>query len=190
MDLPTVGITDLTSLAIEVCDFLERSQIEYALTGGLALSVWGYPRSTIDVDLVLTVIPQSLTSWQNAADTKAPFIVEPDELIFPHMKVYRGLMRREPQSAECVMVDMLIVNPAWSVELMNRRVAIQLQERTIWVSSAEDIILLKLFSPRDKDHEDIQMLMQLRKDRLDFAYIADWSNRLGTADRWRVITSS
>ena len=188
MDLPTAGITDLTSLAIEVCDFLDGSHIEYALTGGLALSVWGYPRSTIDVDLIMTVVPQGLKSWQSTADSKAPFIVEPDELTFPHMKVYRGLMRREPQSAECVMVDMLIVNPAWSTELMNRRIAIPLQGRTIWVSSAEDIILLKLFSPRDKDHQDIQMLMQLRKDRLDLAYIADWSNRLGTADRWREIT--
>src|SRR5437763_1132318 len=128
MDLATISITDLSSLALEVCAFLNRNQFDFALTGWLALSVWGYPRSTMDVDLVLTVVPQTLTSGQSTADSKAPFIMEPDDLIFPHMKVYRGLMRREPHSAECVMIDMLIVNPSWSAEIMKRRVAIQLLE--------------------------------------------------------------
>lgn len=190
MDHPIVNIADLTSLAIDVCDFLDRAQIPYALTGGIALSVWGYPRSTIDVDLVLAVSSQSLNASLNSADPQTPFIMEPDELVFPHMKVYRGLMRRMPESAEWVMVDMLIVDPSWSAEIMTRRQTVQLEQRSIWVCSPEDIILLKLFSPRDKDREDIRMLMQLRKDRLDTAYIADWSTRLGTSNRWLALTST
>jgi hypothetical protein len=37
---------------------LDRAQIEYALVGGLAVAVWGAPRATQDIDLL--VRPESV----------------------------------------------------------------------------------------------------------------------------------
>ncbi|HQR08277.1 MAG TPA: hypothetical protein PLN21_15725 [Gemmatales bacterium] len=104
------------------------------------------------------------------------------------MKIVRGLM--SAAGTEVVIIDLLVVDAAWSLSIMQRRRKGTLRDQSICVSSPEDIILLKLFSPRDKDQEDIRMLIQLRKERLDIAYIIDWSTRLGTANRWHSLAST
>lgn len=174
---------ELTAYAVQVCDFLDREAIPYALTGGMALAYWGYPRSTIDVDLVIA-IDRTRELWKPG--TVTPFMMEPDELIFPHMKVYRGLI--SAPSGDVILIDLLQVDSGWSKSILDRRVSTTLQGKNIWVSSAEDIILLKLFSPRERDKEDIHMLMQIRKGLIDSQYIADWSNRHGTFDRWNELS--
>jgi hypothetical protein len=180
MDLQMPPSEDLAAKAVQVVDFLNREGIEYALTGGMALAFWGYPRSTIDVDIILAV---SLENYRQLKLSRSlPFMMEPDELTLPHMKVCRGLM--PTSSSQVVIIDLLVVDEAWSLSIIQRRLQATLRGRPIWVSSVEDIILLKLFSPRVKDQEDIRMLMQLRKDRLDTAYITEWSRRLGTVVRW------
>jgi hypothetical protein len=32
---------------------LERANIDYAVCGGLAIAVWGAPRATVDIDLLI-----------------------------------------------------------------------------------------------------------------------------------------
>ena len=51
---------DLYQELILVVDCLEAAQIEYALCGGLAVAVHGYPRFTKDIDLLIQ--PENLSS--------------------------------------------------------------------------------------------------------------------------------
>jgi len=49
-------MTDITTLFDElndIIDSLEKSGVEYAVCGGLALAVHGFPRATFDIDILI-----------------------------------------------------------------------------------------------------------------------------------------
>src|SRR5579863_9048419 len=53
-------MTALESALLEVTDALERVGVRYMLIGGLAVSLWGEPRSTLDVDVTIWAEPEEL----------------------------------------------------------------------------------------------------------------------------------
>src|SRR5690348_13586646 len=52
----------ITTLS-HVWQALERAQIDAAVTGGLAVSAWGYFRATRDIDLLIAI---DVNDWQEA----------------------------------------------------------------------------------------------------------------------------
>lgn len=178
-DLPNGN--DLSRYAVQACQFLDREAIPYAMTGGLALAFWGYPRTTTDIDLIVLVDQSPHDFWK--AGVPNLFLLEPDELTFPHMKVWRALM--PASSPNTVVVDLIRVDSSWSAVMMSRRIKATLLGASIYICSAEDIILLKLFSAREKDKEDIRTLVQIRKALLDLNYLEEWASKLGTVNQWK-----
>ena len=47
-----------------VIDLFNKYNIPYMLTGGLAVTVWGRTRSTLDIDIVLDIKRMILKSWR------------------------------------------------------------------------------------------------------------------------------
>ncbi|HQR41372.1 MAG TPA: nucleotidyltransferase [Gemmatales bacterium] len=153
----------------------------FALIGGMALAVYGQPRSTSDVDFIVamdrTVLQEALVK-----DGRAFFVFEPEQLPFPHMYILRSHIKVEQR---LVTIDMIAVDGDWAESIMQRARYIQLNGLSIRVASAEDIILLKLFSERAKDAEDIRGLILQRGSMLDRGYVEQWSGTLGTSARWQ-----
>ena len=50
-------MTQLERALVEITTILDELRIPYMLIGGLAVSLWGEPRATLDVDLSLWVEP-------------------------------------------------------------------------------------------------------------------------------------
>ena len=48
---------------------LDESRIDYVLVGGLAVSLHGYQRVTLDVDVVLAMSPENLERFVDCAKT-------------------------------------------------------------------------------------------------------------------------
>lgn len=53
-------MTDLELALAEVAAALEAIPVPYMLIGGLAVSSWGEPRSTLDVDVTIWTEPEQL----------------------------------------------------------------------------------------------------------------------------------
>jgi hypothetical protein len=53
-------MTPLESALLEVAGAMDRLRIPYMLIGGLAVSLWGEPRSTLDVDVTIWVEPKDI----------------------------------------------------------------------------------------------------------------------------------
>ena len=51
-------------------------------------------------------------------------------------------------------------------------------DRKLWVTAPEELFLLKAFSERARDFEDLVSLASLRELKLDLVYIEDWAARL------------
>ena len=60
-------------------------------------------------------------------------------------------------------------------QAIERAVMVELLDVPIPFASAEDLILHKLFSGRPRDIEDIQGVVQVRGEVIDWAYIEKWA---------------
>jgi len=47
---------EIEKFLIKIVQILENLKIDYFVTGGLAVSVWGRPRATFDIDIVIKLI--------------------------------------------------------------------------------------------------------------------------------------
>lgn len=170
-----------------VSDYLNQLGIPYALTGGMALAVWGQPRSTADVDLFIAIASKDIELLQHQLGS--PFVFEPEELPFPHMRLFRAHLHGETKQI-LVTVDMIVVDSSWTASIVARRKLISIQGKPIWVTTVEDLLLLKLFSLREKDHADCRGIILQRGDQLDREYLETWANTLGTSSAWNHLLES
>lgn len=168
------------------CAFLEAQQLDYALVGGLAFALWGQPRTTFDVDLVVAGGADRVEPLRSAIRQEAAFLLEPETLSLPpHTFVLRAHVLDAPSAEpDVILVDFLFLDPLLTQEILRRRVAVDLAGRQVWICSAEDLILLKLIAGREKDLLDAKGVLRARSDRLDFAYLEPWVERLGCQQKW------
>lgn len=62
--------------------------------------------------------------------------------------------------------------------ILDRRRRITLEARDVWLISPEDLILLKAFSKRERDFEDLVALFRHSGSKVDKPYIDKWAASL------------
>ena len=89
---------------------LERREAAYALCGGLAMAVYGVPRATVDVDLL--VPPEALGEVVGAAAARG-FRLEEKALLFGGGAVeIRRLVKTDTATEDYLTLDLVVVTPA------------------------------------------------------------------------------
>jgi hypothetical protein len=176
----------------QTCAFLEAHRIEYALVGGFAAAVWGQPRATFDVDVVVAAGADRVEHLRAAIRQEPAFLLEPETLSFPpYTLLLRAHMLEDPSSAEpgLIVIDFLFMETELARTLLSRRQRVDLAGCPVWVCSAEDLILLKLIAGRAQDLDDIRGILAVRPGRIDLAYIEAWVPRLKCQPNWALVTS-
>lgn len=159
----------LRSALFGALDVLEALHLKYALVGGLAVSAWGEPRATRDADLWVDL--RTRHRELEAALRHGGFDVPAMEQELGQFGVFRS-----KHLASGVFVDMFdAVGPLGEAILRRRKHAI-IAERTVWLASAEDVAVLKAFSDRARDLDDLVVL--LRVTALNKEYVARWAKEL------------
>ncbi len=133
---------------------LRASEIEYALAGGLAVAVWGAPRYTADIDLV--ILESDLVRAQEAARLLG-YDLAADPMDFADGTRIRRVSK--VVGAEIMTLDFMLVRadaPAWA-----NRVAVQLGNTIITVVSREALIRMKVSAGRQQDLLDVAKLKDL-----------------------------
>jgi hypothetical protein len=149
---------------------LDASRIDYVLVGGLAVSLHGYQRVTLDVDVVLAMSPENLERFVDCAKTNnlhpvAPVPLESlkDVPLLRRWRQEKGMLAfglREPDAMSTV-IDVLI-EPSVPYELLRRDAAIrQIGSLQVPVASIDHLIELKTGTGRSKDVIDIEELRKL-----------------------------
>jgi hypothetical protein len=172
-----------------VCDFLDAYGFPYALAGGMAVAVWGEPRATFDVDLVVAIGADLTDKLLSAIRAEPAFIMEPQSLPMPpEINIVRAhLLDKSAQPPAIILVDLLLVSEQFAVSLRSRRVEVSIAAAPRWVCSAEDLIVLKLLSGRVKDLEDVRGIRRVQQESIDEAYVQTWAVRLHCEDIWRSV---
>jgi hypothetical protein len=165
---------------------LERLGIPYCITGSVAASVYGEPRLTADIDLVVLLKPDDIPALR-AAFPDEGYYVPPDETLQDRIARPRGMFNLIHHASQ-FKADIYIAGGdplhAWALEHRRR---IDLGGGGAWIAPPEYVILRKLEYLReggsDKHVRDIRFVLaatEVDRDLLDREI-----ERLGLRAEWR-----
>jgi hypothetical protein len=134
---------------------LDRDGIDYALVGGLAVAVWGAPRATKDVDLLIQ--PADLERAMQALRT-CGFTLSALPFEFKDGTTMQRVSKVDP-SGDLMTVDLMMVDrnlaSAWA-----SRQRLPLGQEQVVVISRDALIAMKALAARPQDLADIQNMQE------------------------------
>jgi hypothetical protein len=138
-----------------IIDVLDRNGIDYALCGGIAMAVHGRPRTTVDIDIMIS--GDSLdTVIQLAA--QLGYTIRGLDLNFGEIKI-RRVSKIEPATKELLTLDLLIVTSQIQ-KIWKTRIKAKLEGGKLSVVSKDGLIALKKIAGRPQDIADIAALRE------------------------------
>jgi hypothetical protein len=168
-------------------DPLERLGLPYCVTGSVAASVYGEPRLTADIDVVLLLGAGDIAALR-AAFPEDAYYVPPDETLrLQTARAARGmfnLIHHATQFKADIYVAASDPLHAWA---LSRRRRISLEGSAMWLAPPEYVILRKLEYLReggqDKHVRDIRFI--LASTEIDRAVLDREVARLGLEAEWQ-----
>jgi hypothetical protein len=130
---------------------LEAQRVDYAICGGVALAVHGYPRFTKDIDLL--ILPTARDRVLGIAEQQG-FLDPAGRIPFENGEVYRT---NKIIGTEILTLDLLLVNAALE-DVWKDREVYGWQGLEVQVVSAPGLIKMKRLAGRDQDLLDIKQL--------------------------------
>lgn len=165
---------------------LERLALPYCITGSVAASVYGEPRLTADIDIVLLLKAPDIQALRSAFP-EADYYVPPEEKLREEVaRNTRGmfnLVHHKSQFKADIYLAARDPLHAWALEHRRR---VDLGGSGAWIAPPEYVILRKLEFLReggsDKHVRDIQFM--LAATAVDRAFLEQEVSRLGVRAEW------
>lgn len=154
---------------------LTENGVRHALVGGLALSVHGYTRATVDIDLVID--PAQLPDARKALAELGLLQTDSPLLRFARVAIFRALAIVDD---EVLIFALLMTDPALWASAIERVLPTEIITATVPVVSAEDLVLLKLMRNDERDRLDIRELVRVTK--IDRQYLQRLAETLGLTE--------
>ena len=161
---------------------LEEARVPYMVTGSTASVVYGEPRATRDVDLVIDPSPAELETFLSTlqADTYVSREAAREAL------VERGMFNIVDLDSGWKADLIFRKERPFSREEFSRRVRADVLGLSLWVLSPEDSLLSKLewakAGASDLQLRDAASIVKLLGETLDGSYLARWAAELGLSD--------
>jgi hypothetical protein len=168
-------------LLAKVVRTLEQLAIEYMITGSIASSLQGQPRSTHDIDIVID-LPQSKAHALAAAFPPPDYYLDREAVI--EAVSTRGMANLiDTVSGDKVDLWLLTETP-FDLSRFGRRYFEEVLGMRIAVSSPEDTILMKLRWSKmsggsAKQFIDAVRVYEVQYEKLDRDYLLEWTLKLG-----------
>ncbi|HEY4612299.1 MAG TPA: DUF6036 family nucleotidyltransferase [Bacteroidota bacterium] len=162
-------------------DRLDALKIPYYVTGSIAVTLYGKPRFTHDIDLVIAIYPAHIPSL--VAQFQKDFYISPEGLqdALTHHSMANIIHNNG------MKVDLWMLNPEneYSLVQFERRRSAEAFGRKVFFISPEDLILQKLLWHKElsaeRDWNDLLGVWEFLSDTLDLSYIQHWAERLSVS---------
>lgn len=181
-------LTPLDPDLVRFAEQLEAHDIPCMVVGSVASTVWGEPRSTLDIDLVIAAQPED-------AERIAAIFCEP-RYYAPPVEV----MRREIARGGRGTFNLIDTTTGLKADIypgandpvnawgMARRVAVEIEAGIIFVAPVSSVIAGKLryyaMSKQDKHLRDIRGMLRLSSAQVDRAFVDEVAQRHGVSAAW------
>jgi hypothetical protein len=177
-------LAPLQALQNLISDFNDQGVI----IGGIAASLLGTPRYTVDLDAVFLVNLDDLPVLLQAATKQGiePRISDP----IPFARKNRVLFLRHVVSG--TDIDLILGILPFEIEMVERSNLISIGPIQLRLPTPEDLIILKAVAQRPKDLADIQSIASrhpdMDKERIRF-WVEQFAEALELPDLWNLISS-
>ena len=136
----------------------DRDRIDYAICGGIALGIHGYPRATMDIDLL---IQRADVQRAIAAARSCGFDIPARKITFglrtnTPREVYR-VSKLDDVSGRMMPCDLMLVAYEYE-EVWNTREARMWNDKELWVVSRSGLATMKRIAGRPQDLVDLGKL--------------------------------
>ena len=181
----------LQELLSQVVPALERACVSYMLTGSVASSAHGMPRSTRDLDIVI-------------APTRSQLLALIQQ--FPTTRYYADKEQALQALASNSQFNVIDSITGWKVDFIiaddseygrtaiTRRLLIDIAGNAVYVASAEDVLIAKLrwakLGGSERQLQDAAGILSTQGDNLEVAYVDHWVRELGLEVQWEAARKS
>ena len=171
----------------EVLAFLDYNQIDYMVTGSIVSSLQGEPRTTHDVDIVISIQAASI---QNLTEAFLPprFYISKESI---KEAIGSKTMFNLIDTTEGDKIDFwILTEDPFDESRFERKYKENIYGIDMKVSSPEDTILAKLRWAKlsggsEKQFNDALRVYEVQFGTLDIDYINEWADRLNVAELWK-----
>lgn len=173
---------------------LDRAGIDYMIGGAVAAWVWGEPRSTQDLDLVIYLSIEKANILSKEFERVNIYL--PAEIIVENLYETRAdLPVNAIHGTSGYKAEMFLVRETDELRkhAFQRRVEVDFGPvlGKVFVHSPEDLILYKMLyyslSQQTKHIRDIGAIIGVMNERLDYGYIQKWAKQKNLAPIWEKI---
>jgi hypothetical protein len=178
----------LEELLARLAPALERAEVPYMLTGSVASSAHGIPRSTRDLDIVIS-------------PTRAQLLTLTHE--FPADRYYADEQQAIQALANRSQFNVIDFATGWKVDFiiaqdsqyahsaLARRELIEISGMALYVAAPEDVVISKLqwakLGETDRQLNDAAGIIRVQGSRLDLSYIRHWVQELHIEEQWKAV---
>ncbi len=156
---------------------LTSTEAPYCVIGALALGVCGTPRAIYDVDFLILAQSNDPQPFLGLLRT-AGFAI--NETWYDANPMARDVVPRLAHpTAPHFPVDLVFSLGPFDRAVLDRRRAVDFHGLTIWMSSPEDLVLMKLRASRPRDFDDVMSIVKSPGLELDLPDLWSWADRLG-----------
>lgn len=136
----------------KVFECLNSHDVKYVVIGGIAAVLYGVPRSTFDLDILIEATPENaarLLQSLEEAQLGTAALITPEELLANEITLFKDRVRIDVQTK----TPGIEFQEAW-----DRRETMHHHGHDFFVVSREDLIASKRAAGRPVDLEDVNML--------------------------------
>lgn len=161
----------------KVVEKLRDLDIEYMLSGSVAMNFYGQPRMTRHIDIIISIKETQIRRFIDAF--KEEFYIESEMVL---KEVSGKGMFNVILNDYIVKVDFILrKDTKYDINAFERRRLVNVGDFEICLISPEDLVPNKLLWAREGNSEiqkrDVKNILMITDD-LDFNYLRDWSKRL------------
>jgi CBS domain-containing protein len=169
--------TALQRTLADAVAFLRDHDVRYALVGGLAASLRGRPRVTVDVDMVIGCdVPGALELLKLVPGTPfAPLFPDAEEVV---ERAYILPLRHRVTG---VKLDLAVGLSGFEQQVIQRATHEEVAGQLVFVATAEDLLIMKVLAGRGQDEQDAAGIVLAHGETLDWDYCVDVAVRLQEA---------
>jgi hypothetical protein len=175
-------VEDLVDLTERIARLAEGLRAPYAIGGAIAQNFWGVVRATQDLDVLISLPRIRFEELATALDAGGFEVVDDsgagrppsvEAIVAQERDRHLVVLRRGLAKVEVFFPFLPLQH-----SILRRAVPVRLRDLSVPMTTAEDLIVLKLAFHREKDLRDVRGILWSQRGKLDLAYIRDWSGKM------------
>jgi hypothetical protein len=179
----------LEELLSRLASALKRADVPYMLTGSVASSAHGIPRSTRDLDIVI-------------APTRTQLLALMRE--FPNDRYYADEEQALQALANRGQFNVIDFITGWKTDFiiaqdseygrlaLARRMLIDLAGTAVYIAAPEDVVIAKLqwakLGESNRQLQDAAGILTAQGGKLELSYLEHWVRELHLDEQWRAVS--